>query len=252
MPETPPPTTTNTTTTTTTTTTTPSASHSPSPSPPPPAPIPLTPGPRASRLHQVFSEALLRTLRANSYANFSACFPTPAVHVPSSLEALWRQLNAKLEASARDEFEDVLREREVVRGLNELDRLVGEARVRKGDGKGGGEGEGGVRVIPHTLGANELYQAHLAPYLAQAQASLDEKLEDVQRENVRLAETVALQRKEIEELLAGLQAVIGDVEGAAAATAEFDASHSLRMEAQEMDEEVRAAAAAAAATAEKS
>ncbi|KAK2794780.1 hypothetical protein FQN52_007550 [Onygenales sp. PD_12] len=231
MPETPPPpTTTNTTTTN---------DPSQSPSPPPPAPIPLTPGPRASRLHQVFTSALHRTLRANSYENFSACFPTPARHVPASLEALWRQLNAKLEASAREEFEEVLGERGVVGGLNELDRLVGEARVRKE------AGEGGMRVPPHTLGANELYQAHLAPYLAQAQASLDEKLEDVQGENVRLADTVALQRREIEELLAGLQAVIGDVEGAAAATAEFDKDHSLRMEAQEMDEAVRAAAAAA-------
>ncbi|EER43180.1 MIND kinetochore complex component Nnf1 [Histoplasma capsulatum H143] len=107
-----------------------------SPSPPPPAPIPLTPGPRASRLQQVFFEALLRTLRANSYANFSACFPTPAKHVPHSLESLWRQLNAKLEQNARAEFEDVLREREVVRGLNELDRLVGEARLRREMGRG--------------------------------------------------------------------------------------------------------------------
>ena len=112
-------------------------SQDPSPSPPPPAPVPLTPGPRASRLQQVFSEALSRTLRANSYANFSSCFPTPSKHVPRSLEAVWRQLNAKLEESAKAEFEDVVRERDVVRGLNELDRLVGEARFRKENGEGG-------------------------------------------------------------------------------------------------------------------
>lgn len=106
------------------------------PSPPPPAPVPLTPGPRASRLQQIFSEALTRTLRANSYANFSACFPTPASRVPHSLESVWRQLNAKLEESARAEFDDVVRERDVVRRLNELDRLVGEARLRKENGEG--------------------------------------------------------------------------------------------------------------------
>lgn len=108
-----------------------------SPSPPPPAPVPLTPGPRASKLQEIFDKALARTLRANSYANFSGCFPTPAKHVPASLESVWRQLNAKLEESAKAEFEDILAERDAVRQLNELDRLVGEARVRKERGVGG-------------------------------------------------------------------------------------------------------------------
>lgn len=109
-----------------------------SPSPPPPAPVPLTPGPRASRLQQVFEQALARTLRANSYANFAGCFPTPARHVPSSLESVWRQLNAKLEESAKAEFDDIIRERDAVRQLNELDRLVGEARFRMDNGQGAG------------------------------------------------------------------------------------------------------------------
>jgi Nnf1. len=110
--------------------------HEASPSPPPPAPVPLTPGPRASRLEKVYTEALARTLRANSYANFSACFPTPAKHVPASLESVWRQLNAKLEESAKAEFDDIMREKDAVRGLNELDRLVGEAKLRRENGEG--------------------------------------------------------------------------------------------------------------------
>ena len=73
----------------------------------------------------------MRTLRANSYDNFATCFPTPARHVPRSLESVWRQLNAKLEESARAEFAEIMGERGVVGGLNELDRLVGEARLRK-------------------------------------------------------------------------------------------------------------------------
>ncbi|PGH18960.1 hypothetical protein AJ80_04287 [Polytolypa hystricis UAMH7299] len=208
-------------------------SASPSPSPPPPAPVALTPGPRASRLQQIFSEALLRTLRVNSYANFSSCFPTPAQHVPHSLESVWRQLNAKLEESARAEFDDVLRERDVVRRLNELDRLIGEARLRRENG------EVGESVPLHTLGANELYEAHLNPYLTQAQSSLDGKLDDVQKENTRLSETIELQRQEIQQLLSGLETVVRDVEGAVKATAEFDAENQLRQEAEQMDEEIR-------------
>lgn len=103
---------------------------------------PAPAGLRASRLHQVFDQALARTLRANSYANFSGCFPTPARYVPASLESVWRQLNAKLEESAKAEFEEILEERDAVRHLNDLDRLVAEAKVRKekDNGEGGGSG----------------------------------------------------------------------------------------------------------------
>lgn len=104
------------------------------------------PGVRATRLHQVFNQALTHTLRANNYANFSGCFPTPARHVPASLESLWRQLNAKLEESARGEFEDIVAEREAIAKLNELDELVGEAKGRLDDGDGR-DGNGEVAYV---------------------------------------------------------------------------------------------------------
>ncbi|KAK2864997.1 hypothetical protein FQN49_004005 [Arthroderma sp. PD_2] len=204
-----------------------------SPSPPPAAPVPLTPGPRASRLQQVFSQALLHTIRTNSYANFSSCFPTPAKHVPRSLESVWRQLNAKLEESAKAEFDDILHERGVVRGLNELDRLVGEAKHRRENG------EGADSVSAHTLTAKELYQAHLAPILAKTQSSLDSQTEEVQKRNVQLASRVESQKQEIQQLLSSLEAVVGDIEGAVESMHEFDADDMLRKEAEQMDEEIR-------------
>lgn len=114
--------------------------------PPPPAPASEAPGPRASRLIQVFDQALARTLRANSYANFSSCFPTPARHVPASLENVWRQLNAKLEESAKSEFEEIIAERQAVQHLNELDRLVADARARR-EAEGDGQGLGNAYVL---------------------------------------------------------------------------------------------------------
>lgn len=105
------------------------------PSPAPPAPVAVTPGPRASRFQDIYHKALRATVKANSYENFAACFPTPARHVPASLASVHRQLNAKLEEGATAEFNEVLKEREVVKGLNELDRLVGDARRRKNDGE---------------------------------------------------------------------------------------------------------------------
>lgn len=118
-------------------------------SPTQPAPESQTPGPRASRLIQVFDQALARTLRANSYANFASCFPTPARHVPASLESVWRQLNAKLEESAKSEFEEVIAERQAVQHLNELDRLVGDARARR-ESEGDGQQSKNAYVLPVT------------------------------------------------------------------------------------------------------
>ncbi|KAJ9483356.1 hypothetical protein VN97_g10049 [Penicillium thymicola] len=218
-----------------------SNSHQPpaaSPSPPPPAPIPQSPGPRASRLNQVFDQALARTLRANSYANFAGCFPTPARHVPASLEGVWRQLNAKLEANAKAEFDDIIAERDAVAHLNELDRLVGDARARKE--QEGGNAEGQERTVAHSLGAEDLYKAHLTPYLQEAQSTLNARLEDTHAENAELAQTVQAQRLEIEGLLSHLGLVVSDIEGAATAATQFSKQHHIRQDAIQMDEEAKA------------
>ncbi|KAJ6004810.1 hypothetical protein N7540_012609 [Penicillium herquei] len=204
----------------------------------PPAPESQTPGLRASRLIQVFDQALARTLRANSYSNFASCFPTPARHVPASLESVWRQLNAKLEESAKAEFEEIIDEREAVQHLNELDRLVMEARARKEDAeKNGSEGQPGN--APHVLGAEELYKAHLTPYLQEAQSTLNNTLEATNAQNSELAQTVQAQRLQIEKLLSHLESVVTDIEGAATAASQFSKEHHLRQDAIQMDEEVR-------------
>ncbi|KAL3459849.1 Nnf1-domain-containing protein [Aspergillus heterothallicus] len=221
-----------------------------SPSPPPQPPIPQTPGPRVTRLQDIYAQALARTLRANSYANFAACFPTPAKHVPASLESVWRQLNAKLEESAKAEFEDILIEKDAIRQLNELDRLVGEARARKeaedarsnvpeGDAMEGVEREQEGRVPPHTLPPGELFRAHLTPQLEKTKAVLDEKIKTIEAQNMELAGKVQAQRAEIERLLASLETVVADVEGAAAAATKYGSENNLRKEALQMDEEVK-------------
>lgn len=93
---------------------------------------------------------------------------------------------------------------------------------------------------PHTLGAEELYRAHLAPYLHEAQSSLNAKIEAAQSQNAELVEKIQQQRKEIESLLSGLEAVVADLEGAAGAATQFSKENSLRQEAIQMDEEVKA------------
>jgi kinetochore protein NNF1 len=98
----------------------------------------------------------------------------------------------------------------------------------------------GCKIRPHTLNAKELYQAHLTPHLEKAQQTLDSKLEKTHAENAELAEKIQLQRQEIESLLASLEGVVGDLEGAVAATAEFNTEGNLRQEVMQMDEAVKA------------
>lgn len=113
--------------------------ESPSPSPPPSLPAASAPGPRFIALQKIFNHALTSTLKTNSYANFSKCFPTPARHCPSALEGVWKQLNAKLEEGCVKEFEAIISERKVIEGLNGWDTAVEEAKRRVARGIEGEE-----------------------------------------------------------------------------------------------------------------
>lgn len=93
---------------------------------------------------------------------------------------------------------------------------------------------------PHTLGAEELYRAHLTPYLQEAQATLNAKLDETHAQNAELAQTVQAQRREIEKLLAHLESIVTDIEGAATAATEFSKEHHIRQDAIQMDREVNA------------
>ena len=108
--------------------------NSASPSPPPQAPVASAPGPRAAALQKVFASALSTTIKTNSYANFSACFPTPAKFCPSALEDVWKQINTRFEYHCTREFENVIRERKVIEGLNQWDSVIEDARRRMNRG----------------------------------------------------------------------------------------------------------------------
>ena len=109
----------------------PKVPRSPSPPPSHPPQSSHTPGPRAQALNSIFSSALSHTISTCSYANFAACFPTPARAAPQILESVWRQVTRMIEEKSRREFEEILVERNVVEGLGELERVVGDAKARR-------------------------------------------------------------------------------------------------------------------------
>jgi kinetochore protein NNF1 len=102
-----------------------------SPSPPPQAPIASTPGIRAAGFIDIYNKTLNNTLSAISYSTFSECFPLIAAQAPGALKAMHESVVSRLGGFAREEFEVILRERDVVTRLNELDERIGEGKRRK-------------------------------------------------------------------------------------------------------------------------
>lgn len=67
---------------------------------------------------------------------------------------------------------------------------------------------------PHTLPATAVLAAHLAPHLAAQQSQLNARLQNTQAANAQLWSEIQAQRAEMEALLAGVEKVLLDVDGA--------------------------------------
>lgn len=100
-----------------------------------PKPIP---GPRATRLAQLYDQALDRTLSKLAYPNLAQCYPTIASRAEPMLQQVRAQIVDRLGEKCRKEFDDILEGRGVVGRLNELEGLIGEAAERKGEGEEAG------------------------------------------------------------------------------------------------------------------
>lgn len=87
---------------------------------------------------------------------------------------------------------------------------------------------------PHTLSGDDLYKAHLVPYLIEARDALTERIETTEDENVELVSTITRQRAEINQLLSKLEGFIRDLSIAAQALEKFDPNGNLRREAEKV------------------
>lgn len=180
-----------------------------SPSPLPPPPTPSAPGPRATALQKLYNDAITHILKTCSCSNFASCYPTPSSSVPGSIKQLHEQFTAKLAKYMHREFENILLDRNVVPSLNELDRLIEDAKRRKArTGEDGGEA-----LPPHTLPAQQLYVSHLAPSLKQYDTDIKARQEVLAGENQELIAKVQQQRKDIQQLMEGLEGVVKDLNG---------------------------------------
>lgn len=102
-----------------------------SPSPVSAPPVAEAPGPRAQGLINVFNKASKATLDKCSSENFASCFPTAARYAPETLEGLRSQIIDQLDRTWKVNFEDILKKRDVIKLVNELEQCIEDAKLRK-------------------------------------------------------------------------------------------------------------------------
>lgn len=148
-------------------------------------------GARATKLDEILDMSIKQTTRACSYEKLVSCFPTLARTDPETLKHAQEQVTEFLRTACRSEFDKILRERDAIARLNELDELIADARSRK---------EGGQAPMenPSELGPEVVLRAHLLPVKRAELAALNDTLQSLQQENAEALERVEEQRREIE------------------------------------------------------
>jgi kinetochore protein NNF1 len=111
--------------------------------------------------------------------------------------------------AAQDEFNLILDEKKVITSLNALEDLIAAAKLRKARST-----SDEPPVTPHTLPAPDVMSAHLQPIYTSQQSQLNARLQTTQSQNAMMAQRLVEQRREIEEFVAGLERVVGDLERA--------------------------------------
>ncbi|KAJ3483732.1 hypothetical protein NLG97_g7231 [Lecanicillium saksenae] len=170
------------------------------------------PGARATRLQDIYSQALGGTLKKLSFANFAGCYPTIAKRADNVLSKVQEQMVTQLQSRCDNEFKKIIKNRQVVEKLNELEGLVGEAEQARKEAHAAGIKD--EPTPPHTLPPQAILAAHLHPALALHHAQLGDLLQQTQVQNALLVDEVRRQRAEVDELLRRLEDAAADVRGA--------------------------------------
>ena len=94
----------------------------------------------------------------------------------------------------------------------------------------------------HTLSGEELYMAHLTPFLQQASVELEVRVRETQQDNYSMIDTIQKQRQEIEMLMNELEGVVRDIGSSVESMSvkEGNGVQDLKGEAWTMEQEVAA------------
>ncbi len=158
-------------------------------------------GARAKRLNQILDRSLAETIRSITYDKMALCFPTLASNKPDILLSAHEQVVSFLQTSCQTEFAKVLKERNAVAKLNDLDEVIEDAKRRKDRGEPAGEN-------PSDLAPDVILRAHLLPRKRGQVAALTAQLQTVQQKNAEALTALEVQRREIDQQTKALKQTI--------------------------------------------
>ncbi|KAG2180002.1 hypothetical protein INT43_003789 [Umbelopsis isabellina] len=151
-------------------------------------------GKRAKKLNLLFEKYMQRIIQSLSYAKFALCFPELDEHQHDALVMAHKQVCEYLETSMKEDFQNIVAERELLERLNELDQLVEQAKVKHKSGESKKAGTGIIFEPEQAL------RARTAPLKIAELERLKKQRSELQAENQTLMTAIVTQRDELKGL----------------------------------------------------
>ncbi|KAG4302499.1 hypothetical protein PCK1_001226 [Pneumocystis canis] len=162
-------------------------------------------GLRAQRLEDLLGKSLSQTIKACSYKQIAKCFPTLAKNSPEVLKNVHEQVISFLQSSCEREFSSILKERDVIPRLNELDNLIVNAKSRQERGDPS-------TILPTLLSPEHIVNSYLYPLKMKELSVLKNQLENIQTKNMNFYKKIASQRDEIAQLTISIKKTIEELD----------------------------------------
>ncbi|KAI9286222.1 Nnf1-domain-containing protein [Umbelopsis sp. AD052] len=165
-------------------------------------------GKRATKLNMLFEKYVERIIQSVSYAKFAICFSELDEQQHEALVMAHQQVCEYLEKSIREDFHSIVAERQLVEKLNELDKLVEEAKRSSNTVEAKRSGAGIVIEPEQALRARSipLKQAELE--------RLRKQHAELQGQNQHLMKSIVNQRDQLAGLCNNVSQSLGQFEQA--------------------------------------
>ncbi|KAH8556820.1 Nnf1-domain-containing protein [Umbelopsis sp. PMI_123] len=165
-------------------------------------------GKRATKLNMLFEKYVERIIQSISYAKFAICFSELDEQQHEALVMAHQQVCAYLESSIRDDFQNILSERQLIEKLNELDKLVEEAK-RNSNAAELKRSAAGIVIEPE-----QALRARSIPLKLAEIERLRKQYSELQGQNQHLMKTIVNQRDQLTGLCNSVSQSLGQFEQA--------------------------------------
>ncbi|CAO3696609.1 unnamed protein product [Umbelopsis ramanniana] len=165
-------------------------------------------GKRATKLNMLFEKYVERIIQSVSYAKFAICFSDLNEQQHEALVMAHKQVCEYLEQSIREDFHSILAERQLVEKLNELDKLVEEAKRSNNAAELKRPGAG-IVVEPE-----QALRARSVPLKQVELERLRKQHAELQGQNQGLMKTIVTQRDQLTGLCNNVSQSLGQFEQA--------------------------------------